>query len=377
MRILLVIDQFDDDNNGTTMTARRLFDTLIKHGHQVRVVSTGRNEEYKYRVPEYQLIPVVKQIIKGQGMTIAKPKEEVLAEAVKWAELVHFVMPFFISMKGLAIAEKEGVPHTAAFHVQPENITYTLGLGRVKWINDMIYKYFNRHFYSAFSHIHCPSRFIASQLKEHDYQAKLHVISNGVNPDFVYRKHSKTKELEGKFVILTIGRLSNEKRQDLLIEAVKKSRYSDKIQLILAGQGLKKHKYEKMGKELCHRPIIRFYSHDELLHILAMSDLYVHAADAEIEAIACIEALSSGLVPVIADSPKSATPQFALDERSLFKAGSSNSLAQKIDYWIEHETERKEAEHIYSESGRCYSLDYCVEEMEKMFQEAMSDKGRQ
>ena len=68
-----------------------------------------------------------------------------------------------------------------------------------------------------------------------------------------------------------------------------------------------------------------------------MSDLYVHAADAEIEAIACIEAFSSGLVPVIANSPKSATPQFALDERSLFEAGNPKDLADKIDYWIEHE----------------------------------------
>ena len=29
MKILLVIDQFDADNNGTTMTARRLADTLV------------------------------------------------------------------------------------------------------------------------------------------------------------------------------------------------------------------------------------------------------------------------------------------------------------------------------------------------------------
>ena len=61
-----------------------------------------------------------------------------------------------------------------------------------------------------------------------------------------------------------------------------------------------------MGRE----PLADFYN---------QCDLYVHAAEAEIEAIACIEAFASGLVPVIANAKMSATKQFALDKRSLFK----------------------------------------------------------
>ena len=63
-------------------------------------------------------------------------------------------------------------------------------------------------------------------------------------------------------------------------------------------------------------------------------DLYIHASDAEIEGISCMEALACGLVPVISDSERSATNQYALDERSLFKAGDAGSLAEKIDYWV-------------------------------------------
>ena len=90
------------------------------------------------------------------------------------------------------------------------------------------------------------------------------------------------------------------------------------------------------------------------MNLRSETDLYVHAADAEIEAISCIEAFSSGIVPVIANSPKSATPQFALDERSLFQAGSSDDLAAKIDYWLSEPAERARMEAEYSEfrSGR-------------------------
>lgn len=113
---------------------------------------------------------------------------------------------------------------------------------------------------------------------------------------------------------------------------------------MLAGQGLKYGSYRYRSRNLTNKPVMRFFSHEKLLHLLSITDLYVHAADAEIEAISCIEAFSSGVVPVIADSPKSATPQFALDERSLFKAGDSDELAAKIDYWLGAADERKRME---------------------------------
>ena len=80
-----------------------------------------------------------------------------------------------------------------------------------------------------------------------------------------------------------------------------------------------------------------------------------------------MEAFASGLVPIIANSKRSATPQFALDERSLFKPGDSTDLAAHIDWWIEHEEERKRMEFKYAESAENYRLDDCVRKMEKMF----------
>lgn len=372
MKILLVVDQFDNDNNGTTMTARRLADTLTDHGHEVFVVSTGKNAKNKYVVKEIFMPPVIGRLVHSQGMVIAKADKKVLREALSHVDLVHFILPFRLSKAGIRIARELSVPATAAFHVQPENITYSLHMGRIRYVNDAIYYMFRKRFFSAFTHIHCPSEFIAQQLREHGYTAKLYVISNGVDKDFVYHKKEKTTEFKNKFVIVMIGRLSNEKRQDILIDAVSKSKYHNSIQLVLAGQGPKYRTLCKRGKKLDNPPIIQFYTHKELLDILAMSDLYVHAADAEIEAISCIEAFSSGLVPVIADSPKSATPQFALCKKNLFKAGNSDDLAEKIDYWIEHKQEREKMERIYSEYGKNYSLDHCVQQMEEMFKDAVA-----
>ena len=374
MKILIVIDQFDNSNNGTTISARRFTKGLQSAGNEVYVVSTGdKKDEYKFNLKELPLPPGISHIVKSQGMSFAIPNTEVLEKAISSVDIVHFYMPFFISKSGLKICEKLHIPHTAAFHVQPENITYSIGLGTNTKVNDFIYTHYRDSFFNHFSHIHCPSEFIANELKEHGYTAKLHVISNGVDDEFKYYGKEKLPEFKDKFVITMIGRYSNEKRQDVLIDAISKSKHADKIQLVLAGKGPKEAKYKKLGEKLINPPVMKFYNTDDLIDLLKSTDLYVHSADAEIEAISCIEAFACGNVPIIANSPNSATKQFALVKESLFEAGNSTDLANKIDFWIENEDYRKEMELKYSQSAEKYRLKDSIKKMEEMFEDAIRE----
>ena len=374
MKILIVIDQFDNSNNGTTISARRFAKGLQEAGNEVYVVSTGdKKDEYKFNLKELPLPPGISHLIKSQGMSFAIPNTEVLEKAISNVDIVHFYMPFFISKSGLKICEKLHIPHTAAFHVQPENITYSIGLGTKTKVNDLIYTHYRDSFFNRFTHIHCPSEFIANELKKHGYTAKLHVISNGVDEEFKYYGKEKLPEFKDKFVISMIGRYSNEKRQDVLIEAISKSKYTDKIQLVLAGKGPKEEKYRKLGEKLVNPPVMKFYNTEDLINLLKSTDLYVHSADAEIEAISCIEAFACGNVPIIANSKNSATKQFALVKESLFEAGNSTDLANKIDFWIENENYRKEMEIKYSKSADNYRLKDSIKKMEEMFEDAIRE----
>lgn len=374
MKILIVIDQFDNSNNGTTISARRFAKGLQDAGNEVFVVSTGnKKDEYKFNVKELPLLPGISHIVKSQGMSFAIPNTEILEKAISSVDIVHFYMPFWLSKSGLKICEKLKIPHTAAFHVQPENITYTIGLGTNTKVNDMIYTHYRDSFFNKFTHIHCPSEFIANELKKHGYTAKLHVISNGVDNDFKYYSKEKLPEFKDKIVIAMIGRYSNEKRQDVLIEAIAKSKYSNKIQLVLAGKGPNRTKYQKLGAALPNPPIMNFYNKEDLIKLLKSTDLYVHSADAEIEAISCIEAFACGNVPIIANSPNSATKQFALTDESLFEAGNSDDLALKIDFWLDNENYRKEMELKYAQSAEKYRLENSIKKMEEMFKDAIRE----
>lgn len=165
MKILLVIDQFDADNNGTTISAKRFAGVLRSHGNEVRVITTGAEGDDKYIVREFH-IPLFNNLVKSQGMAFATPNKAKLTEAIEWADVVHFMMPFALSIAGLKVAEELNVPHTAAFHVQPENITSSAGMKDWRIVNKSLYVVARDIFYNKFTHIHCPSHFIANQLKK-------------------------------------------------------------------------------------------------------------------------------------------------------------------------------------------------------------------
>jgi len=382
MVITIVNDTFNVNNNGTTISAMRFAEALAQRGHEIRIITCGDPSRSgkdpgtgfeMFFVPELK-IPLATRLAHKQNTLFAKPVRSTLEKAISGSDVVHIYQPWPLGRAAHRISKRKGIPAIAAFHIQPENITYNIGLKWFSLLAHLVYICFNLFFYRRFSHIHCPSKFIAAQLRNHGYRSRLHVISNGVHPAFC--PPGKPREHKPDLVrILMIGRLSPEKRQDVLIRAVMKSRHADRIQLHFAGKGPWEKKLRRMGSKLPNPPVFGYYTRDELIRLIHSCDLYVHASDVEIEGISCIEAFACGLVPIISDSRRSAAAQFALGPLHLFKAGSPESLAERIDYWLDNPQQLKEAEKKYVQLGRQYALEHSVREMEKVYS-SMSPNDR-
>lgn len=371
MRIVLVIDQYDNLNNGTTATARRYAQALRDRGHQVRILAAGETGTDKITVPEFR-IPFFQFLVDKQGFCFAKPVDEAYYQAFRGADIIHFYLPTRFCRRGEELARQMKIPTIAAFHLQPENVTYSIGLGKNRWANEMLYRFFYRYFYQRFQCIHCPSGFIAAQLARHSYDNTCYVISNGVDKRFIPKTTTKPQALQNKFSVLMIGRLSGEKRQDIIIKAAQLTKHRDKIQLVFAGRGPKEKAYRKLAAGLPHPPLFGFYTAPKLHGLICGCDLYVHASDAEIEGIACMEALACGLVPVISDSPLSAAKDFALSPESLFAAGDPQSLADRIDFWIDHPEQRRAMGKAYAEKAEEMRVEHCVAQAEQMYRQAIA-----
>src|SRR5690242_8224575 len=134
MIITLVIDTYNVGNNGTTVSAMRFADTLISRGHTVRVVACGEagrqdpDGPEMYWVPEL-VVPIASRLAHRQSTVFAKPVREVLVAAITGADVVHIYQPWPLGRAAERIARRLRVPAVAAFHIQPENITYNVGLG--------------------------------------------------------------------------------------------------------------------------------------------------------------------------------------------------------------------------------------------------------
>ena len=272
MVITFVIDNFSSKTDGTNISANRFKEELEKLGHEVRVVAIGVSGNNMYCLKEHY-IPIVTPVSRKSNMRFAKFDKEIVKKALEGADIVHLFFPWQLQRKTLKLAKKMGIPCTAAFHCQPENISYNIGLKKLGFVNSILYKMFRHRLYKKVDNIHCPSQFIAKELEKHKYKAKLHVISNGMADAFIPREN-KIEKKDDKINVLMIGRLSSEKRQDLIIKAVNASKYRTKIQIYFAGRGPKEKYYKKLGSKLPIPPIFDFYNQSNLIDLLHKTDIY-------------------------------------------------------------------------------------------------------
>lgn len=369
MTIAIVIDLIDCLTNGSVMTARRFADGLKAKGHEVRLIAVGADGENDCNVKE-RYVPVLTEVSAKNQIKFGKFEEDKIRKAFEGADIVHFIFPFKLEKKCKQLADEMGIPTTAAFHVQPENVSFNVHMGWCKPFNSLIYAYLRKTFYGKFDRIHCPTAFIAQQLADHGYKGELYVISNGYDPAFV---PPETRTKNKKFEVVMTGRLAPEKNQQVIIRAIARSKHKDDIHLTLLGNGPLKHKLAELAEKLGVDVSFDFLPKEKLIKKLQQSDLYVHSATVEIEAIAAIEAIACGLVPVIAESNLSATKQFALNEKSLFKDNNSKELAAKIDYWFEHPAERASMSGRYAVFAKKFSLNNSLSLAEQMFADEISD----
>lgn len=374
MIITIVADVYGEENNGTVATINHLMKHMIARGHKIRLVSTynGQNTEHLtyYTVPR-RSFGFLDDYISKNGANLAKPDEAVLRNAITGSDVVHILIPFKLGKLATKIAAELKVPMTSAFHTQPENISTHIGMRNITFVNNLFYKRFLKQMYQYHNFIHCPSQFIADEIKKHNYKADLRVVSNGVIDTFHKIDATRPEKYNNKIILFTSGRYSGEKRHDLVIKAAKYSRYRDQLQIIFAGKGPLKQKLQHMGKHLANPIEFVFYSNKaDLANAISYSDLYLHPADIEIEAIACLEAVSCCTVPVISNSKRSATKQFAITSKNLFEQGNARDLAQKIDYWIEHPQEKQQLSKQYEQFTEQFRIDRVMNDMEKMFKDA-------
>lgn len=389
MKILFIVNNFYAMGNGLSASARRTVQVLKEMGHEVRILS-GPNLQAAQPQPDYPLkqykFPLVQPIITAQGYCFAASDPTMTEEAVKWADVVHLEEPFVVEDRAIPIIERLGKPLTGTFHLYPENVTCSLGpLRHWKGLNRKILRSWRDLTFNHCQYVQCPTENVLDRLRRYHFTSELRVISNGLIPDQCIRPETPPadyKDPDRPLRIVYIGRLSIEKDQGTLIEAMRYSRYAKRIQLHFAGRGPQAKQARRRAQKLVddgvvtYPPVFSFNTRDELREIAAAADLCVHCATIEVEGLSIMEAIQQGAVPVIAEGRYTGTSQFALDRRSIFPERNPEALAHRIDYWLDHPDERWEMGKKYVQAIRKYDIHRSAEQLVQMFQDAIDDKKK-
>ncbi len=371
MKIAIVIDGWHG-GNGAIVATERMVDELTARGHKIVIVSTGKHEGNfeHFEVPGFYL-PGVKESLENMEFKFGKGVKSIYRKAYKGVDIVQIQFPMFMARNAVNVANEMGIPVIGSCHLQPQNIISAMGK-ESRLMEIFFTKWFNLNLFKKVKGIHCPSHFAADMLQREGSKAHMRVISNGIPVEYYPSKDKRPDWFGDKFVITNIGRHAMEKRQELLIDGVLRSKYADNIQLLLCGKGEDSEKLKKRGEELPVKPLVDFVSMEDKLLYLNTSDIYLHSSVVELESLSCLEAIGCGLPCLIADSPHSAAPQFALDDRFIFTMDDADALAEKIDYWYENRETLAEMKQHTLRMAEYYRFEKCINEMEEFYHDAIS-----
>jgi 1,2-diacylglycerol 3-alpha-glucosyltransferase len=361
LHIGMVIDTYDA-MNGAVLSTRRITEKLLERGHRVSVITTGEEGPGIVAMPAFY-VPFAKRIMQKLKVPLARPDQTRLAYIIPQLDILHAQFPFWLSDKAISMALAAHKPVVATFHVQTEHLLHHIGI-HSKVLTRLMYKWFIRHIYNKSDVVICPSEFARQELQSQGLLTNAIVISNGI-PDSFRPDRSFVPAGNG-FRVLTVGRLSPEKNQELLIDALRLLN-DPSIELRIMGVGPLENHLRTHAARLPFKITIDATSSEGLIQYYNTADLYVHAAEVEVECMSAMEAMACACPLLISDAPKSATKQFALDERSLFRHGDAADLARKIRYWKDHAEERSQAALAYLALAQGYKLDATIDRIEGLY----------
>lgn len=348
MKILFATDTYPPHANGTAYFVYRLAHELALRDHTVSVVAPsqtfantksidnnnvtvyGMRSVPYFNYPKFRMSP---------WLLLSKKIIRKIVEDTS-PDIIHLQQHFAISTAVFDTAKKHKIPVIGTNHFQAENLIHYFPVPKI--LQDKIVNYGWNWFIKVFTKLDAvttPTETAAEIVAGIGFNKPITVISNGISlehfkPSTSSNRTRQTYHIPSKKpVLLFVGRLDKEKNLDVVIKASAAALKTCDFQLVIAGIGATRHQLEKLCKHLKigkNVTFTGFIPDKDLPHLYQASDIFVIAGIAELQSIATMEAMASGL-PVLAANAK-ALPELVHDGQNgyLFPPKSAQILSEKI-----------------------------------------------
>jgi 1,2-diacylglycerol 3-alpha-glucosyltransferase len=383
MRVLITTDSYYPQVNGASYFGQRLAASLRVRGHDVLVTAPSTSWRSGYTavagidVFGVSSVPVVFY----KGMRIAQPLrlESMAVEAIRAfaPDVVHAQGHFTISKVVIKSALEAGIPVIGTNHFMPENLTHYTHLPSEMEarLQQWLWRQF-RAVYESVDRVTTPTRTAANFMIRNGFAKEIQVVSNGIDLER-FSPHQAQDGLRKRYslpnvpLLLYVGRLDKEKNLDMVLRALTQVPGEVPMHFAIAGTGALRGRLEKLVARLRlgeRVTFLGFVPDEDLPALYCDAHCFVMAGTAELQSIATMEAMASGLPVLAVDAV--ALPELVHDGENGYLFERDNVLmlsAQMRNIFTQRELRQSMAQESLSIIQR-HAADRTVGEFEALYE---------
>lgn len=313
MRILIAGQTFYRRNNGQAVFTINLAEGLAQAGHEVLVLIPSERGWAYHKIHHNLTIQTVLTLPLNDKVNVTAFSQNIVNRTIAGfkPDIIHIQDHYFLSRSVLQAGRRHRIVQVGTNHFLPENLTYNLRIpGSLrKPVHRLLWQTMLQ-VYNTLQAVTTPTETAVHILRQQQIQAPVKAISCGVDQTcFKPRPEANRIAMRlrygldpAKTTFIFVGRIDREKGLDVLMRALNTVQRDD-IQLAIVGQNssyLSTLSSLRQRLSLQHQVVFTgFVPGEDLPHLLNSADIFAMPSGAELQSIATLEAMSSGL-PVLA-----------------------------------------------------------------------------
>jgi glycosyltransferase involved in cell wall biosynthesis len=355
---MIVTDQFEPMVGGVPTVTAELARGLSERGHAVAVIapSPGRRSTSGHPGPGGPLAVDYRGSLpwpwyEGQRLGLLSPAGAGQAIAAFAPDVLHLHSPLTLGLAARQAARRRAVPVIYTNHYLPLNVWPALAhapagaAGRLgSRARQAAFYGFITGFANRCDHVTAPTATALRMLRAHGLRVPSQAVSNGVDLDRFSpgagdeALRSRYALPAGRPLIVSVGRLSKEKRVDVLIAAMSRLCAQTGADdhgpvLAVAGTGPDAGRLRSLARHHGVADRVRFLGFvpdDDLPGLYRLADVFAIASQAELQSLATLAAMASGLPVVAVDAGALAELVHAGENGFLARPGRAGEVADSL-----------------------------------------------
>lgn len=371
--------------NGVVRSVESFREELTRQGNNVFIFAQ-ENNGYQDEVPfifRYPSLNLPMQLDVPAVIPVSPFVDKLLPSL--GLDVIHTHHPILLGQTAARKADELGLPLVFTFHTQYREYTHYIPLPQdviQEFLKDTVESLL-KAFMRKCQHIVIPSTSM-KEILVHDYglQDRFTVVPTGIDLE-PYRK-ANGKALRARMnwkrdkVLISIGRLAEEKNWPVLLQAAKKvyKKYPN-LRVILIGDGPQRKELEDLAAELGIAERVTFTGQlpfSEVAVYLKAANIFGFASVTETQGLVTMEAMAAGLPVVAVDA--SGTRDIVDDgEQGYLVPNDADALAKSMIRVLESPERMRKFKSNALKKAKVFDVENCARQLMDVYEQAAQDKA--